>query len=83
MIPKLTSEQRDAIYRRGTPVAVEDPESRKIYFLVDSAMLESLHDQGDIASILQGLADAESGRMMPVAEAFRKIEDVLKTRFAK
>jgi len=83
MPPKLTSEQREALNQHGSPVAVEDEETQRVYFLVDPAMLESLREQTDMAAVLQGVADAESGRARPLPEAMREIESRLRARFGK
>jgi predicted transcriptional regulator len=83
MTPKLTAEQREALSRQGSPVAIEDEQTRRVYFLVDPAMLESLREQADMAAILQGVADAESGRVQPLDEAFRQIEGRVRARFGK
>lgn len=82
MIPKLTPEQREALHLHGSPIAVEDQETQRVYFLVDSTMLESIREQGDVAAILAGIDDAESGRVEPLDRAIQKIEEQLRTRFA-
>ncbi len=64
-------------------MAVEDEETRRVYFLVDPAMLESLCEQTDMAAILQGVADAEAGRVRPLDDAMRDIEARLRARFRK
>lgn len=81
MTPKLTNEQRDALQRLGSPVATEAEKTRRVYFLVDSAMLESLRGQADMAAILQGLADAETGILHPLDESIQGIERRLRDRF--
>ena len=81
MTPKLTSEQREALSRQGSPLVVEDEKTRRLYFLIDSAMLESLREHADMAAILRGIADAESGNVHPLDETFKQIEDGLRVRF--
>jgi hypothetical protein len=81
MTPKLTSEQRDALNQQGSPLVIEDDETRRFYFLVDPAMLESLREQSDIAAILQGISDADSGKVQPLDDAIRQIEIRLRARF--
>ncbi len=66
MTPKLSAEQRAAILERGSPIAVEDVVTRRVYFLVDSAMLDSLWEAADMAALREGIADAEAGRTMPM-----------------
>ena len=80
MTAKLTPEQREALSRQGSPLVIEDEQTQRIYFLIDPAMLESLREQADMAAILQGVADAESGRIQPLDEAFKQIEDGLRAR---
>jgi predicted transcriptional regulator len=83
MTPKRTSEQREALNQKGSPVAVEDEETGSVYFLVDPAMLESLREETDMAAILEGVADAESGRLQSLDDAMRDIEARLRARFGK
>ncbi|MBS0264130.1 MAG: hypothetical protein JSS02_19495 [Planctomycetes bacterium] len=81
MIPKLTAEQRDALNHQGCPIVIEDEQTRRVYFLVDPAMLNSLSEQADMAAVLQGVSDAESGRVQPLDEAIHDIESRLRARF--
>jgi len=81
MTPKLTVEQKAALDERGSPVAVEDAETHQVYFLVDSAMLDALRDDADLAAIRRGATDADAGRLVPLDEAMRKIEANLRARF--
>jgi predicted transcriptional regulator len=82
MTPKLTAEQREALTERGAPVAVEDEESHRVYFLVDSMMLDSLRKEADMAALLEGIGDAEAGRTAPLDEVMQRIEARLKARFS-
>lgn len=81
MTPKLTAEQRAALDERGAPVAVEDAETHRVYFLVDPAMLDSLQEEADLAALRRGAADAEAGRTAPLDEVVRRIEADLRARF--
>ena len=81
MTPKLTSEQRDALTRQGSPVAVEDKQTRRVYFLVDPAMLEAIRQETDLAAVLQGISDAEPGDIHPLDATFQQIEHSLRARF--
>ena len=83
MTPKLTAEQREALVERGGPVAVQDEQTDRIYFLVDSTMLDSLQAQADMAALRQGIADANAGRMLPLDDAFQRIEANLRARFSE
>jgi predicted transcriptional regulator len=83
MTPKLTAEQREALIERGAPVAVEDEENHRVYFLVDPAMFNSLRSEAEMAALLAGIADAEAGRSVPLDEAVERIEARLKARFSE
>lgn len=80
MTPKLTDEQRAALLERGAPIAVEDSETHRMYFLVDPSMLDALQEEADLAAVRRGIADAEAGRTMPLDEAMRRIEENLRAR---
>jgi predicted transcriptional regulator len=82
MTPKLTAEQRAALIERGSPLAIEDEETHRVYFLVDPAMLESMREESDMAAIRQGIADAEAGRTMSLDDAMHRVEASLKARFS-
>jgi predicted transcriptional regulator len=73
MTPKLTAEQREAIDRSEGPVAIEDEQTHRRYFLVDEAMFSALRQQDDIAAIREGIADMEAGRVAPLAEVIARI----------
>jgi predicted transcriptional regulator len=68
MAPKLTDEQREALDQSDGPVPVEDEVTQRVYFLVDSATLQTLRKQEDLAAIREGLADIEAGRVMTLKE---------------
>jgi predicted transcriptional regulator len=82
MTPKLTAEQRAALIERGPPLAIEDEETHRVYFLVDPAMFESMREESDMAAIRQGIADAEAGRTMSLEDAMHRVEASLKARFS-
>ena len=73
MAPKLTPEQRAAIEHSGGPVAVEDPETNRVYFLVDEATIRALGQQEDLAAIRAGIADMEAGRIVKLEELDARI----------
>jgi predicted transcriptional regulator len=83
MTLKLTAEQRAALIERGSPVAVEDEQTRRVYFIVDPAMLDSLWEAADMAALRTGIADAEAGRTTPLDEAMQRVEANLKARFSQ
>ncbi len=68
MALKLTDEQREALDQSDGPVPVEDEVTQRVYFLVDSATLETLRKQEDLAAIREGLVDIEAGRVMTLNE---------------
>jgi len=80
MNPKLTAEQRRALHEHGSPVAVEDDETHKVYYLVDRETLDSLQGDSDMEAVLRGLADSEAGRTSPMQEVFDRIEADLRER---
>jgi predicted transcriptional regulator len=82
MTPKLTAEQREALIERGAPVAVQDEENHRVYFLVDPVMFDALRNEADIAALLAGIADADAGRTAPLDEATQRIEARLRARFS-
>ena len=71
-----------ALSKRGSPVAVEDDETHRVYLLVDSAMFDSLQEQADMAALLNGIADADAGRTLPLDEAIQRIKANLRARFS-
>jgi len=83
MTPKLTAEQRAALLERGSPIAIEDEQTRRVYFLVDPAMLDSLWEAADMVALREGIADAEAGRTTPLDAAMHRIEFNLKARFSQ
>ena len=70
------------LIERGAPIAVEDEESHRVYFLVDPTMFDSLRSEADMTALLAGIADADAGRTAPLDEATQRIEARLKARFA-
>jgi len=82
MAPKLSDEQRAVLVERGTPIAVEDDQNHRVYLLIDPVMFDSLQQQADMAALRQGIADAESGRTLPLDEAMQQIEANLRARFS-
>jgi len=68
MNPKLTSEQRAALEHSDGPVAVDDDQTRRVYFLVDESTFNNLQHQEDLAAIREGIADMEAGRIITLEE---------------
>jgi predicted transcriptional regulator len=73
MTPKLTSEQREALNQSDGPVAVEDEETRRVYFLVDESTFNTLQQQEDLVAIRDGVADMEAGRIVTLDELDARI----------
>jgi predicted transcriptional regulator len=73
MTPKLTPEQRQAIEKSEGPVAVEDDQTHRVYFLVDESTYTSLQQREDLAAIREGIADMEAGRVAPLDEVMARI----------
>jgi hypothetical protein len=74
MIPKLSSEQREALKRDGGPLQVEDDQTHQVYFLVDKGMLDSLRNDADREAIRQGIVDMEAGRVVTLEELDARIQ---------
>lgn len=77
MVPKLTAEQRDALKHGDGPVAVEDEDTKQVYFVVDKSMLEILRQEQDLAAIREGLADMEAGRVSEVGDSMARVRQQL------
>ncbi len=73
MVPKLTAEQREALSRSNGPVAVEDGETNRVYFLVDASTIRALEQQTDGTAIRGGIADMEAGRLLTLEELDARI----------
>lgn len=69
---KLSQEQREAIHRQGAPVEVEDEETRKVYVIVEGALLrramQALEGNDALDAIRAGIADLEAERVVPFAD---------------
>ena len=80
MTPKLTDEMRQALQQQPAgPVEISDEKSQRVYVLIDADLhrraVTALQQQQDWESIQQGIAQAETGDTMPLAEADRKIRE--------
>lgn len=73
MTPKLTAEQREALNEHPGPVAVEDEQTKRIYYLIGGEMAEALRRQQDLDAIRAGLADADAGRVISQEELDARI----------
>ena len=79
MTPKLTPEQREALDRSDGPMAVEDEQTHRVYYLVDESTFNSLQQQEDVAAIQGGIADMEAGRVVTRDELDARISARQKT----
>ena len=61
------------------PVEIPDEQSQRVYVLIDAEIhqraMTALQQQRDWESIQQGIAQADAGETMPLAEADRKIRE--------
>lgn len=78
MTPKITAEQRAALDHSDGPVAVEDDETKRRYFLVDEITFASMQQKDDLAAIAEGIVDMEAGRVSSLGEVILRIRDQLK-----
>ncbi len=74
MIAKLTTELAAALHATGDrALEVVDPETSRVYFIVDSAThqqaMDALRHQQDCEAIAQGMAEMEAGEGMAIEEA--------------
>jgi predicted transcriptional regulator len=81
MTTKLTPEQREAIRQQGSPVAVEDDETRTVYYLIDEDLhrraMEALDKEDARRAIRAGLDDLEAGRVVPFSEVDARLRKKL------
>ena len=81
MSPKLSSEQREALRREGSPILVEDDETKQVYVLVETPAyeraIEALEFQQAHEAIREGIADMEAGRVAPLGEVCARIRTKL------
>jgi predicted transcriptional regulator len=77
MLPKLTSEQREALREHNGPIAVEDEQTHELYFIVDKSTLERIRKEQDLAAIREGLADIEAGRVTAIGDSIARIRQQL------
>lgn len=82
MTPKLSDEQKQALAARaGQPIRVEDPDTHKLFVLMDSEeyerVIEALRAQTDLHAIRDGIEEMEAGLSMPIEEADRRLREEL------
>ena len=80
MMPRLTSEQLEALDNSDGPVPVKDERTNRLYFLVDEATFRLLQQQEDVAAIREGIADMENGRLVTLDELDARIRARLALR---
>ncbi len=74
MTPKLTDEMRQALEQQPAgPVEIPDEKSQRVYVLIDAELhqraMTALQQQQDWESIQRGIAQADAGESIPLAEA--------------
>jgi predicted transcriptional regulator len=77
MAPKLTPEQSEALQRSNGPLAVEDEQTHRVYYVVDEPTLVSLQQQEDTVAIREGIANMEVGRIVTLEELDARIRNRL------
>ena len=69
-------EMADALHADNGDVRVIDPDTQRVYVLVDDEThkraMEALRQREDLEAIQAGIADMEAGRMMSVDEAHER-----------
>ena len=80
MTPKLNKELSDALNASDNgEVEAIDPATNKVYVVIDGDLhqraMTALQQQQDWEAIQQGIAQADAGESMPLAEADRKIRE--------
>lgn len=85
MTAKLTKELSDALLASGDrELEVVDPETSRVYFIVDSEVhrqaMDALRRQQDLDAIAQGIAEMEAGEGIPLEDARKLTRDRLLAR---
>ncbi|MBM80585.1 MAG: hypothetical protein CMJ78_08335 [Planctomycetaceae bacterium] len=74
---KLSEELRSALTSSEVPVAVQDSETKRIYYLVEDDLyeraMEALYQQDEVAAIQSGIDDMEAGRVLPFEDVDAQI----------
>jgi predicted transcriptional regulator len=87
MTPQLTPEQSDALHLNGDKLEVVDPATKRVYVLVDPAILErakallAQNEQENLAGIQQGVADMEAGRLVSPEESQERVRQHLQSKY--
>ena len=84
--PKLTPEQSKALHLAGDVLPILDPETNKLYVVIEKSMHEQARSafdrqQADIAAIKEGVEQFKSGKVMTIEEAQQKIRGEFKSRY--
>jgi hypothetical protein len=81
MNPKITPEMANALHANNGDVRVTDPDTQRVYVLVDDdthrKAMEALKQREDLEAIQSGLDDMEAGRSMSVDESERRTDEAL------
>lgn len=77
MNPKLTPEQAAALQGEAS-IELVDPNSGKVFVLIEKSLFGTRTDARNVAGIGRGLEDLKEGRGLPLAEARKRTLEQLK-----
>jgi predicted transcriptional regulator len=81
----LSDEQRRALDEQPDGIEVEDPLTRKLYFLTDAELhrraMNALQKQEDHDAIQAGIDDMQAGRVAPYEEVSRRLRKQLQEKY--
>ena len=81
MAAKLSKEQADALNAQGDGrLEVVDPETNRIYFIVDADTLNHLEQRSAREAIERGLADMQAGHSAAVQDVHASLREELRSR---
>lgn len=62
---------------------IVDPTTRRVYYVIDSALFAELECRSDMDAIREGLADMQAGRSVSIDQARTTDRGLLVERFAQ
>jgi predicted transcriptional regulator len=87
MNPKITPEMADALHANNGDVRVTDPDTQRVYVLVDDdthrKAMEALRQREDLEAIQDGVDDMNAGRMVPAEEAHKRVREHLLSKYGE